>query len=149
MEPRAAIGDYNSSSDELTLYTASQNPHLSRLIMSAFNAGIHPEHKFRIVAPDVGGGFGSKIYAYAEDAVTAWASKKIERPVKWVAERSESFLSDCHGRDHVTHVELAIKNDGKITGIKVDTIANIGAYASLVFNCYANIFICSIDIRCL
>jgi len=131
MEPRAAIGDYNSSSEELTLYTASQNPHLSRLILSAFNA-VHPEHKFRVVAPDVGGGFGSKINAYAEDAVVAWASKKIERPVKWVAERSESFLSDNHGRDHVTHAELALKNDGKITGIKVDTIANLGAYA-LVF----------------
>ena len=130
MEPRASIGDYNPSSDELTLYTTNQNPHLSRLVLSAFG-GIHPEHKFRVVAPDVGGGFGSKIYAYAEDAVAAWASKKIERPVKWVAERSESFLSDCHGRDHVTHVELAIKNDGKITGLKVDTIANIGAYASL------------------
>ncbi len=128
MEPRAAIGDYNSSSEELTLYTASQNPHLSRLILSAFNA-VHPEHKFRIVAPDVGGGFGSKINAYAEDAVVAWASKKIERPVKWVAERSESFLSDNHGRDHVTHVELALKNDGKITAIRVDTIANLGAYA--------------------
>ncbi len=130
MEPRASIGDYNSSSDELTLYTTNQNPHLSRLVLSAFG-GIHPEHKFRVVAPDVGGGFGSKIYAYAEDAVAAWASKKIERPVKWVAERSESFLSDCHGRDHLTHVELAVKNDGKIVGLKVDTIANIGAYASL------------------
>ena len=131
MEPRAAIGDYNSSSEELTLYTASQNPHLSRLILSAFNA-VHPEHKFRVVAPDVGGGFGSKINAYAEDVVVAWASKKIERPVKWVAERTESFLSDNHGRDHLTHVELAFKNDGKITGIKVETIANLGAYA-LVF----------------
>ncbi len=130
MEPRACLGDYNSSTDELTLYTTSQNPHLSRLVLSAFG-GIHPEHKFRVVAPDVGGGFGSKIYAYAEDAVAAWASKKIERPVKWVAERSESFLSDCHGRDHITHVELAINTEGKILGLKVDTIANIGAYASL------------------
>ena len=85
-------------------------------MLSAFNA-IQPEHKFRVVAPDVGGGFGSKIYPYAEDAVVAWASKKVERPVKWVAERTESFLSDCHGRDHVTHVELGIKNDGKITSL--------------------------------
>ncbi len=128
MEPRAAIGDFNSSSDELTLYTASQNPHLDRLIMSAFNA-VHPEHKFRIVAPDVGGGFGSKINVYAEDIVVSFASKKIGRPVKWVAERSESFMSDNHGRDHVTHAELAVNNDGKITGIKVDTIANLGAYS--------------------
>ena len=131
MEPRAAIGDYNPSSEELTLYTASQNPHLSRLILSAFNA-VHPEHKFRVVAPDVGGGFGSKINAYAEDVVVAWASKKIERPIKWVAERTESFLSDNHGRDHLTHVEVALKNDGKITAIRVETIANLGAYA-LVF----------------
>jgi len=130
MEPRACIGDYNSSTDDLTLYTTSQNPHLSRLVLSAFG-GIHPEHKFRVVAPDVGGGFGSKIYAYAEDAVVAWASKKIERPIKWVAERSESFLSDCHGRDHITNVKLALDKDNKITGLKVNTIANIGAYASL------------------
>ena len=130
MEPRASIGDYNPSSEELTLYTTNQNPHLTRLVLSAFN-GIAPEHKFRVVAPDVGGGFGSKIYPYAEDAAVAWAAKKIERPVKWVAERSESFLSDCHGRDHVTHVELAVKNDGIITSLKVETIANLGAYASL------------------
>ena len=128
MEPRAAIGDYNPSSEQLTLYTSSQNPHLDRIIMSAFNA-IHPEHKFRIVAPDVGGGFGSKINVYAEDIVVSWASKKIERPVKWVGERSESFLSDNHGRDHLTHVELAVKNDGKAIGLKVETIANLGAYA--------------------
>jgi carbon-monoxide dehydrogenase large subunit len=130
MEPRASIGDYNPSSEQLTLYTTNQNPHLTRLVLSAF-VGIAPEHKFRVVAPDVGGGFGSKIYPYAEDAVVAWASKKIERPVKWVAERSESFLSDCHGRDHITKAQLAITNDGKITGLKVDTIANIGSYASL------------------
>ena len=130
IEPRASIGDYNSSSEQLTLYTTNQNPHLTRLVLSAFNA-IAPEHKFRVVAPDVGGGFGSKIYPYAEDVVIAWASKKIERPVKWVAERSESFLSDCHGRDHITHVELAVKSSGMITGLKVDTIANLGGYASL------------------
>jgi carbon-monoxide dehydrogenase large subunit len=130
MEPRASIGDYNPSTEQLTLYTTNQNPHLTRLVLSAFN-NIAPEHKFRVVAPDVGGGFGSKIYPYAEDAVVAWASKKIERPVKWVAERSESFLSDCHGRDHVTHVELGINNESKMTALKVETIANIGAYASL------------------
>ena len=130
MEPRASIGDYNPSSEELTLYTTNQNPHLTRLVISAFNA-VHPEHKFRVVAPDVGGGFGSKIYPYAEDVVIAYASKKIERPVKWVAERSESFLSDCHGRDHITHAELGLAKDGKMTGLKVETIANLGAYASL------------------
>ncbi len=130
MEPRASIGDYNSSSEQLTLYTTNQNPHLTRLVMSAFNA-VHPEHKFRVVAPDVGGGFGSKIYPYAEDVVIAYASKKIERPVKWVAERSESFLSDCHGRDHISHAEIGLTNDGKMTALKVETIANLGSYASL------------------
>ena len=130
MEPRASIGNYNPSSENLTLYTTNQNPHLTRLVLSAFCA-IQPEHKFRVVAPDVGGGFGSKIYPYAEDAVIAWAAKKIERPVKWVAERTESFLSDCHGRDHITHAELAVSNEGKILALKVETIANLGAYASL------------------
>jgi len=130
MEPRASIDDYNPSSEQLTLYTTNQNPHLTRLVISAFNA-VHPEHKFRVVAPDVGGGFGSKIYPYAEDVAIAYASKKIERPVKWVAERTESFLSDCHGRDHITHAELALNTDGKIMGLKVETIANLGGYASL------------------
>ncbi len=130
MEPRASIGDYNPSSEQLTLYTTNQNPHLTRLVISAFNA-VHPEHKFRVIAPDVGGGFGSKIYPYAEDVVIAYASKKIERPVKWVAERSESFLSDCHGRDHITNVELGVMNDGKMTALKVETVANLGGYASL------------------
>ena len=77
MEPRASIGDYNASSEDLTLYTANHNPHLTRLVLSAFCA-IQPEHKFRVVAPDVGGGFGSKIYPYAEDAVVAWAAKKLK-----------------------------------------------------------------------
>jgi carbon-monoxide dehydrogenase large subunit len=90
MEPRAAVVDYNTASEEITLYTTSQNPHLSRLIISAFN-GVAPENKLRVIAPDVGGGFGSKIYPYAEEVVCSWAAKKIERPVKWVAERTESF----------------------------------------------------------
>ena len=130
MEPRAAVVDYNTSNEEITLYTTSQNPHLSRLIISAFN-GVAPENKLRVIAPDVGGGFGSKIYPYAEEVVCSWAAKKIERPIKWVAERTESFLSDCHGRDHVTHAELAVSNDGTFLGFKNETIANLGAYASV------------------
>ena len=130
MEPRAAVVDYNTASEEITLYTTSQNPHLSRLIISAFN-GVAPENKLRVIAPDVGGGFGSKIYPYAEEVVCSWAAKKIERPVKWVAERTESFLSDCHGRDHITHAELAVSNDGIFLGFKNETIANLGAYASV------------------
>ena len=128
MEPRACVVDYNTASEEITCYTTSQNPHLSRLIMSAFG-GVTTEHKLRVVAPDVGGGFGSKINLYNEEIVCSWASKKIERPIKWVAERTESFLTDTHGRDHITHAELAITNDGKFLGFKNETIANLGAYA--------------------
>ena len=129
MEPRAAVGDYDSGSDTITLYTTSQNPHVARLVLSAF-IGLAPEHKFRVIAPDVGGGFGSKIFIYAEETVCAWAAKKIDRPVKWTAERTESFLSDAHGRDHVSHAELALDASGKITGLRVHTIANLGSYLS-------------------
>ena len=128
MEPRACVIDYNTASEEITCYTTSQNPHLSRLIMSAFG-GVAPENKLRVVAPDVGGGFGSKINLYNEEIVCSWAAKKIERPIKWVAERTESFLTDTHGRDHITHAELAVTNDGKFLGFKNETIANLGAYA--------------------
>src|SRR5487761_2654899 len=118
MEPRAAIGDFDPSTDDYTLYTTSQNPHVIRLLMGAFVLGL-PEHKLRVVAPDVGGGFGSKIYHYAEEAIVTWAAGKLGRPVKWTAERSESFMSDAHGRDHVTHVELALDNDGTFLGLRI------------------------------
>ncbi|MEE8272415.1 MAG: xanthine dehydrogenase family protein molybdopterin-binding subunit [Alphaproteobacteria bacterium] len=134
LEPRAAIGDYDSGSDGYTLYTTSQNPHVARLVLSAF-IGIAPEHKLRVIAPDVGGGFGSKIFIYAEETVCVWASKKVGRPVKWTAERSESFLSDAHGRDHVTTAELALDQDGKFLALRVDTIANMGAYLSTFASC--------------
>ena len=127
MEPRAAVGEYDSGTDTITLYTTSQNPHVARLVLSAF-IGLAPEHKLRVIAPDVGGGFGSKIFIYAEETVCAWAAKKIDRPVKWTADRTEAFLSDAHGRDHVTHAELALDASGKITGLRVHTIANLGAY---------------------
>ncbi|MFN8830546.1 MAG: xanthine dehydrogenase family protein molybdopterin-binding subunit [Labrys sp. (in: a-proteobacteria)] len=129
MEPRAAIGDYDSGTETYTLYTTSQNPHVARLVISAF-VGLAPEHKLRVIAPDVGGGFGSKIFIYAEEVVVAWASKKVNRPIKWAAERTEAFLSDAHGRDHVTHAELAIGDNNKITGLRVHTVANLGAYMS-------------------
>ncbi len=116
MEPRAAIGDYDFGTDTITLYTTSQNPHVARLVLSAF-IGLAPEHKFRVIAPDVGGGFGSKIFIYAEETICAWAAKKIERAVKWTAERTESFLSDAHGRDHVSHAELALDGAGRVTGL--------------------------------
>ena len=129
MEPRAAVGDYDFGTDTITLYTTSQNPHVARLVLAAF-VGLAPEHKFRVIAPDVGGGFGSKIFIYPDETVCAWAAKKINRPVKWTAERTEFFLTDAHGRDHVTHAELALDAAGKIKGLKVHTIANLGAYMS-------------------
>ena len=129
MEPRAALGDYDEGEDVTTLYTTSQNPHLARVVLSAFQ-GVAPENKLRVIAPDVGGGFGSKIFIYIEETVCAWAAKKIKRPVKWTAERTESFLTDAHGRDHVTHAELALDTAGKILGLRVHTIANLGAYPS-------------------
>ena len=134
MEPRAAIGQFDRATGEYTLYTTSQNPHVIRLLMGAFVLQI-PEHKLRVVAPDVGGGFGSKIYHYAEEAIVTWASKKVGRPVKWTAERSESFMSDAHGRDHVSQAELAIDADGKFLALKVDTTANMGAYLSTFAPC--------------
>jgi aerobic carbon-monoxide dehydrogenase large subunit len=129
MEPRAAVAEYDSGVDALTLTTTSQNPHVARLVLSAF-IGLAPEHKLRVIAPDVGGGFGSKIFIYPEETVCLWAARKIDRPVKWTAERTESFLCDAHGRDHVTHAELALDANGKIKGLRARTIANLGAYMS-------------------
>jgi len=134
MEPRAAIGEFNRATGEHTLYTTSQNPHVIRLLMGAFVLHI-PEARLRVVAPDVGGGFGSKIYHYAEEAIVTWAAPKVRRPVKWTAERSESFMSDAHGRDHVTHVELALDAGAKFLALKVSTIANMGAYLSTFATC--------------
>ena len=134
IEPRSAIGEYNPGTDEITLYTTSQNPHVARLVISAF-IQLAPEHKLRVVAPDIGGGFGSKIFIYAEETVTAWAARELRRPVKWTAERSESFMTDAHGRDHVTHAELALDKNGRFLGIKVSTVANMGAYLSTFATC--------------
>jgi len=129
MEPRVAVGDYSRASDESTLYTTSQNPHVIRLLMGAFVLGI-PEHKLRVIAPDVGGGFGSKIYHYAEEAFCTFAARALNRPVKWTSTRSEAFMSDAHGRDHVTKIELALDKDNNFAAIRTDTHANMGAYLS-------------------
>jgi carbon-monoxide dehydrogenase large subunit len=129
MEPRAALAEYNAGSDELTLHTTSQNPHLTRLILTAF-VQIAPEHKLRVIAPDVGGGFGSKIFVYSEETALAWAAKKLGLTIKWTAERSEAFLADAHGRDHVTTADLAMDAAGNFLAFKVKTIANMGAYLS-------------------
>src|SRR6202171_2364447 len=117
MEPRAAIAEYDESEEHFTLYTTSQNPHVARLVLSAFY-NIAPEHKLRVIAPDVGGGFGSKIYIYPEEMVALWASKRTGRPVKWTGDRSEAFLTDAHGRDHLTTAEMAFDQDNRITGLR-------------------------------
>ena len=129
MEPRVAVGDYARHSDESTLYTTSQNPHVIRLLMGAFVLGI-PEHKLRVVAPDVGGGFGTKIFHYAEEAFCTFAAKACNRPVKWTSSRTEAFMSDAHGRDHVTKIELALDADNNFTALRCLTHANMGAYLS-------------------
>ncbi|MFC3207478.1 xanthine dehydrogenase family protein molybdopterin-binding subunit [Aquamicrobium soli] len=130
MEPRAALGHYDKAEDHYTCWTTSQNPHVARLVMSAFY-NVAPENKLRVIAPDVGGGFGSKIYIYPEEIVCLWASKRTGVPVKWVADRTESFMCDAHGRDHHSHLAMAFDKDYKILGFKVETKANLGAYMSL------------------
>jgi carbon-monoxide dehydrogenase large subunit len=129
IEPRASMASYNSATGELTCWVTSQNPHVHRLLMAAFVLGM-PEHKVRVIAPDVGGGFGSKIFLYPEEVTVSWASKQLGRPVKWTAERRESFVTDAHGRDHVTDAEMAVDRDGKIVALRVHTVANLGAYLS-------------------
>ena len=134
IEPRAALADYDAGTDSTTLYTTSQNPHVARLVLSAF-VQVTPEHKLRVISPDIGGGFGSKIFIYPDEAVITWAAKKIGRPVKWTADRTEAFLTDCHGRDHATQAELALDKDGKFLGLRVTTVANMGAYLSTFASC--------------
>ncbi len=129
MEPRAVIGSYSRANDDYTLYVSNQNPHVERLLLTAFVLSL-PEHKVRVIAPDVGGGFGSKIPLYAEDVCLTWGSKQLNRNIKWTAERSESFLSDAQGRDHVSHAEMAMDKDGKFLAMRVHTDANMGAYLS-------------------
>jgi carbon-monoxide dehydrogenase large subunit len=130
IEPRAATAVYDRAEGHFTLYTTSQNPHVTRLVLSAF-IGLAPEHKLRVVAPDVGGGFGSKIFIYPEETVCMWASRRLGMPVRWTADRSESFVTDAHGRDHVTHAAMAFDANHRIIGLRVRTIANLGAYMSL------------------
>ena len=134
IEPRSYNSSYDEANDKYTLYTSSQNPHLIRLLMCAFVLGL-PEHKVRVVSPDVGGGFGSKIFHYTEEALLTWATKKVRRPIKWTAERSESFLLDAHGRDHVTKAEMGFDKEGKIVALRIKTFANLGAYLSTFGSC--------------
>jgi carbon-monoxide dehydrogenase large subunit len=131
MEPRACVAQWDPFTEEMTLWTTSQNPNLTRVVMSAFTFQI-PEHKLRLISPDVGGGFGSKIPHYPEEILTPLAAMKVNRPVKWVATRSEAAMSDTQGRDHVTKARLAFNDDGTVTGLSAETWANNGAFLSLV-----------------
>jgi aerobic carbon-monoxide dehydrogenase large subunit len=134
IEPRSALASSNPGTGDVTLWLTTQNPHVNRLLMAAFVLGM-PEHKLRVISPDVGGGFGSKIFVYPEEVVVTWASRALSRPVKWTAERRESFLTDAHGRDHHSEAEMALSADGRILGLRVKTIANMGAYLSLFAPC--------------
>ncbi len=138
MEPRCANAFYDTNADNYTLYVSNQNPHVERLLMCAFVLGI-PEHKMRVVAPDVGGGFGSKIFLYGEETALVFASKSIRRPIKWTCDRSEAFLSDAHGRDHVSTAQLALDKDGRFLALKAETTANLGAYLSTFSSCVPTI----------
>jgi carbon-monoxide dehydrogenase large subunit len=130
IEPRACLASSNPGTGDVTLWLTTQNPHVNRLLMAAFVLGM-PEHKLRVISPDVGGGFGSKIFVYPEEVVVTWVSRTLGKPVKWTAERRESFLTDAHGRDHFSDAEMALSADGRILGLRVKTIANMGAYLSL------------------
>jgi len=131
METRGAVARYEPATDEFTLWTTSQAPHVLRLLLTAFVFGIS-ETKLRVISPDIGGGFGQKIFCYNDAAFTMWAARKIGRPVKFVEDRSENYKYSTHGRDHITDVELAGNRDGTITGLRVTTYANLGAYLSTV-----------------
>lgn len=129
MEPRCSMASYKESSEEYTLHTTSQNPHLTRLLIAAFVLAI-PENKLIVIAPDMGGGFGSKAFHYGEEALVLAAAKRTGRTVKWTADRTEAFLSDAHGRDHVTKIELATDAAGNFLAFRTETYANVGAYLS-------------------
>ena len=133
MEPRGAIGDYDPREDRYTLYADVQYPHRVRQLLAEKIFRI-PEQNVRVVSRDVGGGFGTKGWQYAEHRLSLWAARKVGRPVKWSSERSEAIQGDEHGRDNVIDAELAFDADGKIVGLRVRTIANIGAYLSAIRN---------------
>ncbi|MGH7628079.1 MAG: xanthine dehydrogenase family protein molybdopterin-binding subunit, partial [Gemmatimonadales bacterium] len=128
MEPRAAVATYNRGTGQLTLWATSQNPHIHRFVCSVMLK--LPEHRVRIIAPEVGGGFGSKIPVYADEALVALAAMDLGRPVKWTEDRSENYKATIHGRDHVEYVEMCGTRDGKITGLRTTVYAGLGAYAS-------------------
>ena len=128
MENRGVVVDYNSGTDQITMWTSTQIPHLVRVLLSLVTG--HPEHLIRVIAPDVGGAFGSKLYLYAEEVIAPIIARNLRSPVKWVESRSEGYLATTHGRDHITDIEIAGNKDGTITGLDVRTLANMGAYLS-------------------
>lgn len=128
IETRGAVAQFRPDTGELTLWLTSQNPHIHRVILSGV-LGI-PEHKFRVISPEVGGGFGSKIFVYPDEAIVAFCARELGRPVKWVEDRRENYVVSAHGRDHITDVELAVKEDGTLLGLRGRTYANLGAYVS-------------------
>jgi carbon-monoxide dehydrogenase large subunit len=131
MEPRGCMAQYNPAAEEYTVWMTSQAPHVMRLLMTAFVFGI-PETKMRVIAPQVGGGFGSKIFLYAEYCLMAALAKKLNRPVKWIETRRENYVATTHGRDHVTDLEIGANKDGTITALKVHTYANMGGILSTI-----------------
>ena len=128
MEPRGALGQYDKKSDRYTLHTPCQNVHMMRDIVAG-SLGAEAD-QIRVVSPDVGGGFGMKVFVYPEQCLMPWLAKKTGRPVKWTSERTEAFVTDTQGRDHVTHAELAIDKDGMFLGLRVKNISAMGAYLS-------------------
>src|SRR5258708_180150 len=129
LEPRGAIGAYDAKTGQYTLYTSSQGSHTIQGLLAESVLKVEPA-KIRVVTPDVGGGFGMKLFLYREHALATWAAKRFGRPVKWTCDRADAFLSDTQGRDHVSKAELALDKDGKFLALKVSTIANLGAYLS-------------------
>ncbi|MGX8264619.1 xanthine dehydrogenase family protein molybdopterin-binding subunit [Streptomyces cellulosae] len=130
MEPRSVVVTPLAASGEYTVYSATQIPHILR-VMLAMVTGI-PEHKLRVVAPDVGGGFGSKLQVYGEEAIALAVARRLGRPVKWTESRSEGYLATHHGRGMIQDVEIAADRDGRLRGLKVDLLADMGAYLMLV-----------------
>jgi carbon-monoxide dehydrogenase large subunit len=131
METRGALANYDAGTGETTLWLTCQAPHVTRIMLAAFVLGI-PEHKLRVIAPEVGGGFGAKIFLYADMCFTSWASKHLGVPVKFVETRQENFVATQHGRDHIQDLELAARRDGTILGLRVKSLANLGAYLSTI-----------------
>ena len=128
MEPRAAVATHNAATGQLTLWTTSQNPHIARFLCSIM-LGV-PEHHLHVISPEVGGGFGSKIATYGDEALVSFAAMELGRPVKWTEDRSENYKATTHGRDHVQYVEMCGTKDGKITGLRTKVYAGLGGYAS-------------------